>query len=166
MKERREALERFCCLNPHPNLKLSPFTLDRAVALGWLDASGGAINGVIAKRLDAPYQPGARSMIKVKRLRTADCVVGGFRYLERERLTGSLLLGLYNPCGELDHVGFTSAIADDHRKALTKELEALVQPPGFTGRAPGAPSRWATEKSAEWVAAARARGRSPIRSRD
>ncbi len=89
-------------------------------------------------------------MIKVKRLRTADCVVGGFRYLERERLVGSLLLGLYNEQGELDHVGFTSAIAAQDRAGLTKLLEDLIEPPGFTGKAPGGPSRWATEKSTAW----------------
>ena len=89
-------------------------------------------------------------MIKVKRLRTADCVVGGFRYLERERLVGSLLLGLYNERGELDHVGFTSAIAAQDRGELTKLLEELIEPPGFTGKAPGGPSRWATEKSSAW----------------
>ncbi|MFY9642770.1 MAG: ATP-dependent DNA ligase [Rhodomicrobium sp.] len=151
LSERRRELEAFYNLNAHSHLKLSPFTLSRATALGWLDASGGAIDGVVAKRLDRPYRPGQRSMIKVKRLRTADCVVGGFRYLERERLAGSLLLGLYNRKGELDHVGFTSAISASHRAALTKELEQLVEPPGFTGKAPGGPSRWTTEKSTEWV---------------
>jgi ATP-dependent DNA ligase len=151
LRERRAALENFYSRNIHPHLQLSARTLDRALAQRWLNASGGAIDGVVAKRLDSTYRPGERSMIKVKRLRTADCVVGGFRYLERERLAGSLLLGLYNDRGELDHAGFTSGIDAVHRKALTKELEALVQPPGFTGRAPGGRSRWATEKSAEWV---------------
>jgi ATP-dependent DNA ligase len=116
----------------------------------WLNASGGAIDGVVAKRLDGVYEPGKRAMIKVKRLRTADCVVGGFRYLERERLVGPLLLGLYNERGELDHVGFTSAIAAEDRAGLTKLLEDLIDPPGFTGKAPGGPSRWATEKSSVW----------------
>ena len=151
LSERRKALEEFYSRNSQPRLKLSPVTLDRPIAENWLSKTGGAIDGVIAKRLDSPYRPGQRSMIKVKQLRTADCVVGGFRYLERERLVGSLLLGLYNDRGELDHVGFTSAISADHRKALTKELEALVQPPGFTGNAPGGPSRWATERSTEWM---------------
>lgn len=151
LRERRQALESFLAVNAHPNLALSPATLSRAEAAAWLNASGGAIDGVVAKRLDSPYQPGQRSMIKVKCLRTADCVVGGFRYLERERLVGSLLLGLYNDKGELDHVGFTSAISAGHRAGLTKELESLVEPPGFTGKAPGGRSRWATEKSAEWM---------------
>ncbi len=149
--ERRKALERFYSDNAcEPQLRLSPYTRDAAVAREWLNASGGAIDGVVGKRLDGPYEPGKRSMIKVKRLRTADCVVGGFRYLERERLVGSLLLGLYNERGELDHVGFTSAIAAEDRAGLTKLLEGLIEPPGFTGKAPGGPSRWATEKSTAW----------------
>jgi ATP-dependent DNA ligase len=149
--DRRNALESFYKKNAEePLLWLSPFTRDVAIACDWLEASGGAIDGVVAKRLDGPYEPGKRSMIKVKRLRTADCVVGGFRYLERERLVGSLLLGLYNERSELDHVGFTSAIATKHRGELTKLLENLIEPPGFTGKPPGGPSRWATEKSTVW----------------
>ena len=89
-------------------------------------------------------------MIKVKRLRTADCVVGGFRYESDSRLVGSLLLGLYDDAGKLDHVGFTSTITDAERPALTKKLEALRGAPGFTGNAPGGPSRWSTERSGEW----------------
>jgi ATP-dependent DNA ligase len=120
------------------------------VARRWLDATGGALDGVIAKRRDAPYQPGERAMLKVKRLRTADCVVGGFRYATKKREVGSLLLGLYDDAGLLHHVGFTSAIAAADRPALTERLEALVETPGFTGDAPGGPSRWSTERSAEW----------------
>jgi ATP-dependent DNA ligase len=131
-------------------LRLSPFTRDRAIAESWLNASGGAIDGVVAKRLDSPYGAGERAMIKVKHQRTADCAVGGFRYLERERLAGSLLLGLYNEDGKLDHAGFTSAISADNRVALTKQLERLIEPPGFSGKAPGGPSRWATQRSGEW----------------
>jgi ATP-dependent DNA ligase len=89
-------------------------------------------------------------MLKVKRLRTADCVVGGFRYATGSREVGSLLLGLYNDEGKLDHVGFTSTISNAERPALTKKLEALAGPPGFTGKAPGGPSRWSTERSGEW----------------
>jgi ATP-dependent DNA ligase len=149
---RRKELEAFYRRNSaFPQLKLSPFTRDAAVARTWLNASGGTIDGVVCKRLNGVYEPGKRAMVKVKRLRTADCVVGGFRYLERERLVGSLLLGLYNREGELDHVGFTSAIASEDRAALTKYLERLIEPPGFTGKAPGGPSRWATEKSTEWM---------------
>ena len=107
-------------------------------------------DGVVAKRLDGKYLSGERAMIKVKRLRTADCVVGGFRYLSGSDEVGSLLLGLYNAQGLLDHVGFTSTIANDEREALTRKLRALQAPPGFTGKAPGGPSRWSTERSGEW----------------
>jgi ATP-dependent DNA ligase len=89
-------------------------------------------------------------MIKVKRLRTADCVVGGFRYESNSREVGSLLLGLYDGNGKLDHVGFTSTITEEERPALTRRLEALRKAPGFTGKSPGGPSRWSTERSGEW----------------
>jgi ATP-dependent DNA ligase len=108
------------------------------------------LDGVIAKPLDEPYQPGERSMLKVKCLRTADCVVGGFRYADKSRDVGSLLLSLYNSAGELDHVEFTSGFADIDRPELTKTLEKLCKAPGFTGKAPGGPSRWCTERSGEW----------------
>ncbi|MDB5108405.1 MAG: dependent ligase, partial [Candidatus Binatus sp.] len=102
------------------------------------------------KRLDGPYLSGERAMLKVKRMRTADCVVGGFRYEQGSREVGSLLLGLYNDEGKLDHVGFTSSISDADRKQLTRRLEAHAGKPGFTGAAPGGPSRWATERTGEW----------------
>jgi ATP-dependent DNA ligase len=112
---------------------------------------GTALDGVIAKRRDLSYQSGERTgMQKIKRQRTADCVVGGFRYLEKEPVVGSLLLGLYNDSGELDHVGFTSAIQAGERPVLTKKLKKLIKPPGFTGKAPGGPSRWSTKRSTEW----------------
>jgi ATP-dependent DNA ligase len=148
--ERRAALEAFYAKHRSATLRLSPVTEDRAVAQRWLDAAGGALDGVIAKRRDEAYQPGERAMRKVKRLRTADCVVGGFRYATKKREVGSLLLGLYDDAGLLHHVGFTSAIAAAHRPELTQRLEALIEAPGFTGDAPGGPSRWSTERSAEW----------------
>ena len=114
------------------------------------DAGHGAIDGVVAKELARAYEPGERAMIKVKQLRTADCVVGGFRYESNSRKVGSLLLGLYDAEGRLDHVGFTATITDEERRSLTKRLEALREPPGFTGKAPGGPSRWSTERSGEW----------------
>jgi ATP-dependent DNA ligase len=89
-------------------------------------------------------------MVKVKRLRTADCVVGGFRYASKSGQVGSLLLGLYDAAGKLNHVGFTSTIKDADRPALTRKLEKLRGAPGFTGKAPGRPSRWTSEPSAEW----------------
>jgi ATP-dependent DNA ligase len=152
LTERRKALEAFHAGLKVPALRLSPYTRDRQEALGWLERrTGGALDGVIAKRLDQPYQPGERAMIKVKRLRTADCVVGGFRYEQGTKLVGSLLLGLYDEAGLLHHVGFTSTLPKEERPALTRRLEALEQAPGFTGDAPGGPSRWSTEKSAEWT---------------
>ncbi len=127
-----------------------PATTDRDTALGWLKRSGGALDGVITKRLDQPYAFGERAMIKVKQQRTADCVVGGFRYAEKAKEVGSLLLGLYDDAGILHHVGFNSAIAARDRPALTTKLEKLIGGQGFTGEAPGGPSRWATVRSAEW----------------
>ena len=132
------------------HLRLSPFTRDRGEAEAWLQRAGGALDGVVAKRLDGTYESGERAMLKVKRMRSADCVVGGFRYGTDSKLVGSLLLGLFDHQGLLDHVGFTSAISSEDRESLTRRLEALKGPPGFTGRAPGGPSRWSTERSGEW----------------
>ena len=151
LAERRVLLERFVRAARRKDLVLSSATHSAAEAERWLqDAGHGATDGVVAKLLADPYRPGERAMVKVKRLRTADCVVGGFRYLADRREVGSLLLGLYDPEGKLDHVGFTSTIANDERGALTKRLEALRDPPGFTGKAPGGPSRWSTERSGQW----------------
>ena len=150
LRERRTALEKFFARNAVAGLQLSPVTLDRNTALGWLKRSGGALDGVIAKRADLEYRSGERAMIKVKQQRTADCVVGGFRYAEKKKEVGSLLLGLYNDEGLLDHVGFTSAIPARDRPALTEKLEELIKPPGFTGNAPGGPSRWNTERTTQW----------------
>jgi ATP-dependent DNA ligase len=148
---RREALETFVGSLPHAEgFVLTPYTRERREAQKWLDRAGDSLDGVIAKELEGPYLPGERAMLKVKRMRTADCVVGGFRYGTDIDEVGSLLLGLYNSAGELDHVGFTSSIAKADRRALTKRLEKLRGAPGFTGKAPGAPSRWSTERSTEW----------------
>ena len=148
--KRREMLEIFFRENETTGLQLSPMTCDRSVALGWLKRSGGALDGVIAKRVDQDYRSGERAMIKVKQQRAADCVVGGFRYAEKKKEVGSLLLGLYDDQGLLNHVGFTSAIPSAERSALTKKLKALIEPPGFTGSAPGGPSRWNTERTGQW----------------
>jgi ATP-dependent DNA ligase len=150
LSKRREALETFFAKNEAPGLRLSPITRDRGTAVRWLERSGGALDGVIAKRTDLEYRSGERAMVKVKQQRTADCVVGGFRYAEKNRVVGSLLLGLYDDQGLLNHVGFTSAIRAKERAELTAMLEQLVQPPGFTGSAPGGPSRWSTERSMAW----------------
>lgn len=151
LTRRRAALERFFkAAKGVEGLKLSPYTLNRKEAEHWLDEARGALDGVVAKRSDGPYLPGERAMLKVKRLRTADCVVGGFRYESGSNFVGSLLLGLYNKQGKLDHVGFSATISNAERPALTKKLEALISPPGFTGKAPGGPSRWSTERTGEW----------------
>jgi ATP-dependent DNA ligase len=150
LAKRREALEKFMAANRVEGLLISPMTRDREIALAWLKRSGGALDGVIAKRADLEYRSGERAMIKVKQQRTADCVVGGFRYAEKKPEVGSLLLGLYDDDGLLNHVGFTSAIPAKERPQLTKDLEALIQPPGFTGNAPGGPSRWNTERTGQW----------------
>jgi ATP-dependent DNA ligase len=151
LRARRAALVKFMKTAAiRKKLLLSPVALTHAKALRWLTESGGATDGVVAKRLDDSYQTGERAMVKVKRIRTADCVVGGFRYESDSRLVGSLLLGLYNAQGKLDHVGFTSTISDAERPALTKKLEKLRGGPGFTGNAPGGPSRWSTERSGQW----------------
>lgn len=150
LTERRAALDALFAGMPAAIFRLSPYTLDREEASAWLDDSGGALDGVVAKRLDERYDAGERAMLKVKCLRSADCVVGGFRYGSDSPLVGSLLLGLFDDSGLLHHVGFTSTISDEERPALTKRLEGLIGPPGFTGDAPGGPSRWSTERSAEW----------------
>jgi ATP-dependent DNA ligase len=152
LEKRRKQLDGFAAkyLKGNQTVRLSPFTLQLSAARKWFQM-GTSVDGVVAKRRDLPYQSGTRNgMQKIKKLRTADCVVGGFRYLEKEPLVGSLLLGLYNHAGELDHVGFSSSISAKSRPALTRKLEKLVKPPGFTGKAPGGPSRWSTKRSSEW----------------
>ena len=150
LTNRRGALEKLLADERDPHLLLSPVTTDRKQAIDWLKRSGGALDGVIAKRLDDAYRPGERAMIKVKPKRSADCVVGGFRYASNSTQVGSLLLGLYDHAGLLHHVGFTSSLAKADRDSWTKRLEPLIEAPGFTGDAPGGPSRWSTARSAEW----------------
>ncbi|MBV9301089.1 MAG: ATP-dependent DNA ligase [Acidobacteriaceae bacterium] len=153
LDERRTALEQFAAkyLESQNRIRLSPRTRDFDVAKAWFKRMAGPLDGIIAKRVDRPYASGERiSMLKIKNLRTADCVVGGFRYGTKQKLVGSLLLGLYDDAGLLNHVGFTSGLAAAEKPALTKRLEALKREPGFTGSAPGGPSRWSTERSGEW----------------
>jgi ATP-dependent DNA ligase len=150
-QHRREALDRsFATADGAIPLALTPFTRDLRIAKQWLTGGHASVDGVVAKRLDLPYRAGERAMLKVKCRRTADCVVGGFRYESGRRLVGSLLLGLYDEAGLLHHVGFTSAFAEREKPELTARLEKLITPPGFTGDAPGGPSRWRTERSADW----------------
>ncbi len=153
LKERRKALERFHAdfAKGVERLRLSPATTNVKQAQEWLRRAGASLDGIVAKRLDFGYRSGERTgMVKYKVIRTVDCVVGGFRYLEGTKLVGSLLLGLYGDDGLLHHVGFMSAIKDGDRKALTAKLERLRRAPGFTGRSPGGPSRWSTERTGEW----------------
>ena len=153
LEERRVKLERFAekYFPEGGSIRLSPASRSLAAARKWLRAPATGLDGVIAKRLDLPYGSGDRSgMVKVKRLRTADCVVGGFRYASKGRIIGSLLLGLYDDDGLLHHVGFSSSLTGEQRRELTPRLEKLVKPPGFTGQAPGGPSRWSTKRSSEW----------------
>ena len=148
--ERRAALEAFHRDHGGPALLLSPASSDRAQAERWLAGSGGALDGVVAKRLDEPYRSGERAMLKVKQHRSADCVVGGFRRVKGGSGVASLLLGLYRPDGTLDHVGYTSAIADADRATLTAMLEPIRGGEGFTGKAPGGPSRWNNGAASDW----------------
>jgi len=153
LRERRRLLEAFATkeLAGIKGFRLSPATTNAKAARAWLAMTGGTFDGVVAKRLDLEYRSGDRTgMQKVKRLRTVDCVVGGFRYASTSRVVGSLLLGLYDAKGLLHHVGFTSGFPTAERKSMLRKLEPLIKPPGFTGRAPGGPSRWSTGRSAEW----------------
>jgi ATP-dependent DNA ligase len=153
LEVRRTALERFAAraFVDAPAFRLSPATRARTDVDAWLAALGTGMDGVVAKRVDLAYRSGERTgMQKYKRMRTADCVVGGFRYGAKTEIVGSLLLGLYDDEGLLQHVGFTSNIPRSDRDALTRTLETLIAKPGFTGRAPGGPSRWSTERTGEW----------------
>jgi len=153
LRERRPLLEAFARSNFRSSkaLRLSPATTDYMTAVKWFKKAGRDLDGIIAKQLDAPYASAERTaMVKVKQIRTADCVVGGFRYAHASRVIGSLLLGLYGDNGLLHHVGFTSAFKTSERPKLTKKFEALKKPPGFTGSAPGGPSRWSTDRTGEW----------------
>lgn len=131
-------------------LRLSPATKRLATARRWFNAGGEQLDGIMAKRLDLPYASGAREMQKIKHQRTADCVVGGFRYGKDGKVVGSLLLGLYDEAGLLNHVGFTSSFKTAERKPITKVVEPLKGEPGFTGRTPGGPSRWNNGQSSAW----------------
>jgi ATP-dependent DNA ligase len=152
LKDRRTLLEEFArTYFKGTSLRLSPVTSSYATAKKWLGGVGRSLDGIVAKDVMAEYRAGERTaMQKIKLARTADCVVGGFRYAEKKKVVGSLLLGLYDEDGLLHHVGFCSGLKNADKVALTRKLEALVAPPGFTGRAPGGPSRWSTERSAQW----------------
>jgi ATP-dependent DNA ligase len=149
LSQRQAALESFLRKAEGPRLHLSPAVFDARIAAAWFERSGEALDGVVAKRLDAPYQPGERAMIKVKQQRTADCVVGGYR--TGKHGIGSLLLGLYDSGGKLDYMGYTSAFSDADRAALAEMLGRHEGPSPFTGSAPGGQSRWSAGRSTEWT---------------
>jgi ATP-dependent DNA ligase len=163
--ERRTRLEQLLA-GANPPLHLTPVTRDRAQAEGWLQQFEGAgLDGVIAKLESAPYQPGKRAMLKIKHVRTADCVVAGFRPHKNDAdAVGSLLLGLYDDAGVLHHVGVTSSFTMAMRRQLLQELaplreNALEAHPwrdwggagvGDAQRMPGAQSRWSGGKDLSW----------------
>src|SRR5947208_14190168 len=156
LSQRRPALQAFAKarFKSDPAFRLSAATKSHATAEKWLAQSGGGCDGVIAKRVDLPYQSGNRDgMQKIKKFRSADCVVGGFRYatnkLNGSKVVGSLLLGLYDEDGLLHHVGFTSGSSNEEKKALVPKPEKLVKPPGFTRSGPRGPTRWSPGRSAE-----------------
>lgn len=140
-------------LAPDAGVERSPSTDDVRQATRWLrDLDALGCDGVMAKLADLPYQAGTRDgMRKVKRMRTADCVVGGFRYASgtRDRV-GSLLLGLYDADGRLDHVGFTSGFTASQRAELLAVLRPVMGGEGFSGRSPGGPSRWNGGETSAW----------------
>jgi ATP-dependent DNA ligase len=157
LSARRSRLEGFADSNFSKDklFRLSPASLKLKDAERWLASAGGGSDGVIAKRLDLPYQSGSRDgMQKIKCYRSADCVIGGFRYGENlqggRKVVGSILLGLYDDDGLLHHVGFSSGIKAKDKPALTDKLEAVATNRSFTGNAPGGPSRWSTKRSSEW----------------
>lgn len=150
---RRAALEKFARASfpAGGTFRLSPATTKITDARSWLKRVGTALDGIIAKQRNLSYRSGERTgMQKIKNYRSADCVVGGFRYNEGKKTVGSLLLGLYDDDRLLHHVGFTSALKAADKPELTRRLEALIAPPGFTGNKPGGPSRWSTKRSAQW----------------
>jgi ATP-dependent DNA ligase len=151
-ESRRERLEAFAGNYFAGRVRLSPHTTDTATARQWLGSGSDGLDGVMAKRLDERYRSGERAgMAKIKRLRTADCVVAGFRHASSGKAIGSLLLGLFDESGLLHHVGHTSSFSAAQKVALLDELAPLAGGAGFTGRAPGGPSRWSTRASDDWV---------------
>jgi len=151
--ERREHLEHlFQRLGKLRSIRLSPATRAYTTAQRWMsELAASGFDGVVAKQLNCPYASGERSaMRKIKRIRTADCVVGGFRYASKGGQIGSLLLGLYDVDGRLNHVGFSSSFTASERTKLQQVLKPYMGGSGFSGHAPGGPSRWSTERSGEW----------------
>lgn len=162
LDDRRKALEDFFKkIANSEGIWLSPATRDLSAAQRWMkDLAASGFDGVVAKQLGEPYHSGDRKgMLKIKRQRTADCVVGGFRYASKGGQVGSLLLGLYDEAGKLNHVGFSSSFNAEARQQLLETLKPFItqgkdkqsEGVGFSGNAPGGPSRWSTERSTEWT---------------
>jgi ATP-dependent DNA ligase len=151
LRSRRRLLESLAAraFGRDAGIVLSPATTKVADAQRWFARSGGSLDGIVAKERDGHYRSGERAMVKVKHKRTADCVVGGFRLAAKGGGVGSLLLGLFE-VDKLHHVGFTSSFRAAQRQELLQQLEPLRHGKGFSGRAPGGPSRWSTARSAEW----------------
>lgn len=150
---RRPRLEEFFDNVPEESLiRLSPKAQDVRSAQRWMQQLGSiGLDGVVAKRLDLAYASGERTaMQKIKLIRSADCVVGGFRWASKGGKVGSLLLGLYDDKGKLNHVGFSSSFNSEERGELEKVLKPYMGGEGFSGAAPGGPSRWSTERSGQW----------------
>ena len=133
-------------------VSLTPRTRDREIAVRWLhDLEDRGLDGVVAKRHDLVYSPGKRTMVKVKRRRTADCVVGGYRLNKKQDGIGSLLLGLYDDADVLQYVGHTSSFKAGERRELLARLREIEGGPSFgSGRSPGGPSRWAQGRETSW----------------
>lgn len=156
LSARRMALQEFAGRNfaGSKRMHLSPATTRLEAAKSWIQhGAAQGLDGVVAKRLDREYDSGGRTaMVKIKRVRTADCVIGGFRWAQKGGEVGSLLLGLYNGRGQLDHIGFSSSFSKEARKKLKSVLKPFIGGPGFTGKAPGGPSRWTRDdRNTEWV---------------
>ncbi|UUR07155.1 ATP-dependent DNA ligase [Sphingomonas glaciei] len=151
LAKRRGALERLIAQAKAPSLLLSPQTADIETARRWLERSGGALDGVVAKKGDEPYRAGERAMLKIKRYRSADCVVGGYRSDAKGGGVASLLLGLYGDDGLLHHVGFCSGFKAAEKRAWAGELAPLEGGEGFSGNRPDKASRWSRERTSEWV---------------
>jgi ATP-dependent DNA ligase len=160
--ERRRLLEELL-VAAEPPLRLTEVTDDERRAAAWLDVRNG-IDGVVAKHRELRYEPGARAMVKVKQERTADCVVAGFRWLHDRPLPRSLLLGLYDEAGELQHVGIVSSIAESRRRALLEHVaphvvelaghpweHGFLLDGGSTGKLPGAAGRWTPDLDQDWL---------------
>lgn len=153
LRERRTALEAFAArtLGREPSdVRLSPATTSLAQVDAWYSRVGGALDGVVAKRTDAPYRAGARdAVVKIKARRTADCVVGGYRIGESGGL-GSLLLGLYDDRGVLAYVGHTSGYSAADKRAIFERLQRYRSDASFARNVPGGPSRWNRGADAAW----------------